>query len=349
MIKMKILNEYGKIALLSTESEEDLDYAAKLIKSGELVGIPTETVYGLAADALNPKAVKKIYEAKGRPSDNPLIVHIAEMSDLDKLVHNVPETAYKLAEKFWCGPLTMVLPKNECIPYETSGGLETVGIRMPAAEFTRNLIKKSGCYLAAPSANISGYPSPTEAIHVCRDLSGRIKAVADGGSCKVGVESTVISFENDGKTIRILRPGYITPEMLSEFAEVITDKAVTEGLTEGQKASSPGMKYKHYSPKADIIMVEGSKEAFENYVYNLENEDGLYVVAFDDEATEYGGNILHYGATEEMRARNLFAVLRELDDIGAKKVYIHSPQKKGVGLAVYNRLIRAAGFEVVRL
>lgn len=354
---MKILDDYKGTALLSVDSGEDLNYAADLIRQGELVGIPTETVYGLAANALDAKAVKKIFEAKGRPSDNPLIVHIAEMSDLEKLVHDVPDVAYKLAENFWCGPLTMILPKNDCIPYETSGGLETVGIRMPAAEFTRNLIKKSGCPLAAPSANISGYPSPTKAIHVCRDLAGKIKAVADGGICTVGLESTVISFENDGKIIRILRPGYITPEKLSEFAEVITDKAVVEGLSEGEHAASPGMKYKHYSPKADIIMVEGSSESFEKYIEQFDKSidiygndcDSIYIVAFDGEAENYNGNIIYYGATEEMRARNLFSVLRELDDLSAKKVYIHSPEKEGVGLAVYNRLIRAAGFEVVRL
>lgn len=204
--------------LLGT-SEEELRYAAGLLARGEIVGMPTETVYGLAADAENPRAVEKIFAAKGRPQDNPLIVHIADIERLDEYAHSIPAIAYRLAEKFWPGPLTMVLPKKEIIPDVTSAGLNTVGIRMPCHEAARSLIRLSGKALAAPSANISGSPSPTEAAHVMADMRGRIPAVVDGGSCPVGVESTVISFEGDA--VRILRPGFVSAEELFEWAEVI--------------------------------------------------------------------------------------------------------------------------------
>lgn len=346
---MKILDNYKGIALLSDNSESDLEYAAELIRQGELVGIPTETVYGLGADALNEEAVKKIFAAKGRPADNPLIVHIADTEQMELYAHDILPAAYRLAHDFWPGPLTMILPKRDIIPFAASGGLDTVGIRMPQSEFTRKLIRKSGRPVAAPSANISGYPSPTTAMHVCHDMQGKIKAVVDGGECRVGLESTVIAFEKNN-TIRILRPGFITPNDLSPYAEkIITDKAILNGLSKDEKASSPGMKYKHYSPAANIILIEAAKADFEKYVYDLIPDKGTYVAALGGEAKNCPCSVIHYGNTPQECAKNLFAVLRKLDELDAKQVYVHSPGKEGIGLAVYNRLIRAAGFEVICL
>ena len=331
--------------LLST-SERDTAFAAKLLADGEVVGIPTETVYGLAADAENEDAVKRIFEAKGRPQDNPLIVHIADIGQLEVYVHDVPELAYKLAERFCPGPLTMVLPKNDIIPDVTSGGLDTVGIRIPCHPAARKLIAESGKALAAPSANLSGSPSPTTALHVMKDMKGRIPAIVDGGSCPVGVESTVISFEN-GK-IRLLRPGFISVDELSEFAEVICDRHITEAAVEGEQVRSPGMKYKHYSPKANVTIISGSREQYLEYV-NSHGGNGVYAMPFDSDKDNCRIPCITYGDTSEEQAAQLFAVLREFDDIGAKQVYARCPLMDGVGLAVYNRLLRAAGFEIISL
>lgn len=334
-----------KTRLLST-SECDIAYAAKLLSDGEVVGIPTETVYGLAADAENEDAVKKIFEAKGRPQDNPLIVHIADIAQLEDFVHDVPEIAYKLAEKFCPGPLTMVLPKCDRIPDVTSAGLDTVGIRIPYHPAARKLIIESGKALAAPSANLSGSPSPTTAIHVMNDMNGRIPAVVDGGSCPVGVESTVISFEYN--KIRLLRPGFISADELSEFAEVICDKHITEAAIEGEQVRSPGMKYKHYSPKANVTIISGSCEQYIDYV-NSHGGNGVYAMPFDSDKDKCKIPCIAYGDTSEEQASKLFSVLREFDDIGARQVYARCPSINGVGLAVYNRLLRAAGFEIITL
>lgn len=327
-------------------SEEELRYAAGLLARGEIVGMPTETVYGLAADAENPRAVERIFAAKGRPQDNPLIVHISETAQLEEYAHSIPGIAYKLAEKFWPGPLTMVLPKKEIIPDVTSAGLNTVGIRMPCHEAARSLIRYSGKALAAPSANLSGSPSPTEAAHVMADMNGRIPAVVDGGSCPVGVESTVISFE--GNAVRLLRPGFVSAEELSEWAEVICDRHITEAAAEGEKVLSPGMKYKHYSPKANVTILDGSEEQYLDHV-NHHGGDGVCAMIFGHEADRCMIPYIAYGDTSEEQAANLFAVLRKLDDIGAEQVYARMPSSEGVGLAVYNRLLRAAGFEIIRL
>ena len=331
--------------LLST-SERDITYAAKLLAEGEVVGIPTETVYGLAADAENEEAVKKIFEAKGRPQDNPLIVHIADISQLDDYVHSVPELAYKLAEKFCPGPITMVLPKRDRIPNATSAGLDTVGIRIPYHPAARKLILESGKALAAPSANLSGSPSPTTAMHVINDMNGRIPAMVDGGSCPVGVESTVISFEN-GK-IRLLRPGFVSIDELSEFAEVICDRHITEAAIDGEQVRSPGMKYKHYSPKANVTIISGTREQYIDYV-NSHGGNGVYAMPFDSDADKCRIPCISYGDTSEEQAARFFAVLREFDNIGAKQVYARCPSVNGVGLAVYNRLLRSAGFEIITL
>lgn len=334
--------------VLLSDRESDLIKAAEFIKSGEIVGIPTETVYGLGADASNEEAVARVFQAKGRPADNPLIVHLADFSQAVDYTKSIPELAYKLAERFCPGPLTMVLPKNDRIPMITSGGLDTVGIRVPSHPVMHRIIELSGCPIAAPSANTSGYPSPTSASHVMRDMSGKIAAVVDGGSSEFGVESTVISIEGEN-TVRILRPGCVTKEMLSEICgEVIIDHAILHELEAGQKAASPGMKYKHYSPRADIIMVEGSLSGFTAYV-GEHYGDGVYSLIFDTDREGFPYRYMTYGKDSSEQAHLLFQRLRELDDIGAEKVYVRAPSPEGVGLAVYNRLIRAAGFEVIRI
>ena len=319
-----------------------------ILKQGGLVAFPTETVYGLGGDALNPQASMKIYAAKGRPSDNPLIVHIAEMQALEQVAAVVPPLAVKLAERFWPGPLTMILPKRSDIPEITSGGLDTVGIRMPSHPVARALILLSGVPIAAPSANISGYPSPTPAQHVMRDMHGKIAAVVDGGGCSVGVESTVIALENDD-TVRILRPGYVTKEMLEEIVPQVTlDPAILHQLKEGQTVRSPGMKYQHYSPQAHVILVEGEWQNFAAYA-EQNKADGVYALVFDGEETRLSLPCLTYGASGQEQAQQIFSKLRELDDRGAHKVYVRAPKPEGIGLAVYNRLIRAAGFEVIQV
>lgn len=334
--------------LLLSDSTEQLEAAAKLIINGEVVGIPTETVYGLGADASNKDAVRKIFAAKGRPADNPLIVHLADFSDAVNYTSHIPELAYKLAEKFCPGPFTMILPKNERIPDVTSGGLDTVGIRIPSHPVMQRIIRLSGRPIAAPSANTSGYPSPTTASHVMNDMKGKIAAVVDGGQSEFGVESTVIAVENED-TVRILRPGCVTEEQLKEVCEnVIVDKAILSELEKGEKAASPGMKYKHYSPNADVVLVDTSIEKFTEFV-RTNNGDNVYSLIFDDDGDCFPFKYMTYGADSLSQAHNIFLKLRELDEMGAEKIYVRAPSMDGVGLAVYNRLIRAAGFEVIRI
>ncbi len=332
--------------LLSSD-KNDIEYAAALINSGEVVGFPTETVYGLGADAANEAAVKKIFEAKGRPQDNPLIVHLDSIDMMDKYVKDVPSIAYDIAEKFCPGPITLVLPKKDIIPGITSAGLDTVGIRIPFHKTARELISACGKALAAPSANLSGSPSPTSAEHVMKDMNGRIPAVIDGGNCAVGVESTVISFEDGG--IRILRPGYVSAEDLRIFGiPVLCDKGVTEEIKPGERVLSPGMKYRHYSPKANVTIVEGSYEKFTEYVSG-HNGDNVYAMIYDKDAESYPYKYITYGNNPKEQAAQLFGVLRRADEIGAEQIYARCPVMDGVGFAVYNRLLRAAGFEVIRL
>ncbi len=329
------------------ETEKDIAEAADLLRSGEIVAIPTETVYGLAADASNEAAVKKIFEAKGRPSDNPLIVHISHIDMLGELVSRIPPMALECAKRFWPGPLTMVMPKSAKIPYVTSGGLETVGIRFPSHRTAQRIITASGRGLAAPSANLSGSPSPTTLRHVLDDMNGRIPAVVDGGNCEVGVESTVISF--DGDSIRLLRPGRISAEMLRTVTENVTvDKGVLEQLDAAAKAASPGMKYKHYSPKAEVFILKGTVAEIDEYL-SENSQNGDYAMLFDGDSLTCDIPVLFYGADPLEQANRLFAVLRECDRIGANRVFARCPETYGVGLAVYNRLLRAAAFRVIRL
>lgn len=333
-----------------TAAPADLEKAAALLRAGELVAVPTETVYGLAADALNGEAVRRIFEAKGRPADNPLIVHIAEMAAWEPLVTHIPETARRLAAAYWPGPLTLILPHAPCIPDEVSAGLPTVAVRFPSHPVAQAIIRLTGRPLAAPSANRSGSPSPTTARHVLDDMAGRIAAVVDGGDCAVGVESTVVDVT--GAVPRLLRPGGVTLPMLRAVAgEVEVDPAVTHALEKGAVAASPGMKYKHYAPRAHVVLVRGTPAAYTAYVNARATErPGVFTaMCFDGEEAALTVPAVTYGRREDAagQARQLFDALRRLDELGAKEVLAACPGEDGVGLAVYNRMLRASGFEVV--
>ncbi len=335
-----------KTLLFNSATQEAIDTCADIIKNGGIVGIPTETVYGLAANALDGAAVAKIFVAKGRPQDNPLIVHIAEFDELRPLVSDIPRAALELAAAFWPGPLTMVLPKSGIVPDEVTAGLDTVAVRMPSHPVAHELIKRAGVPLAAPSANSSGLPSPTSAKHVLDDMDGKIDALLDGGDCSVGVESTVITLAAD--TPRVLRPGGISPDMIKNvLGRVEIDNAVLAELKEGEKASSPGMKYKHYSPKAKVIIVKGCFNNYKKFVESLADEKA-FALCFDGEEQELNVKTATYGHSDspEEQAHCLFRILRELDDMGAEVVYARCPSSMGVGLAVYNRLLRAAAFDI---
>ncbi|MBR3988266.1 MAG: threonylcarbamoyl-AMP synthase [Clostridia bacterium] len=338
--------------LLLSTSEEDINLAASFIKTGGVVGMPTETVYGLAANALDEKAVAKIFEAKGRPSDNPLIVHISDFEDIEKfgLVNEVPAVAKLLAEKFWPGPLTIIMPKSDNVPEITTGGLDTVAVRLPSDVNARKLIRASGCPLAAPSANISGSPSPTTANHVFSDMNGKIPAIIDGGECQVGLESTVVSVKDD--VITVLRPGGITAEDLrSVYSNVEVCDAVLNKLKEGETALSPGMKYKHYSPKAKVILVKSSDKAFYDFI-NKQNIDETVALCYKEDEDFVKIPAILMGSKEDLEAQahNLFADLRLIDACeNVKTAYVRCPEAEGIGMAVLNRLIRAAGFEVINL
>lgn len=333
--------------ILLENNIKDIMKAAEMIKQGKIVGIPTETVYGLCADARSAEAVKAVFRAKGRPADNPLIVHLSDFLQAEIYTSYIPDIAYRLAEKFCPGALTMILPKNDKIPMITSGGLETVGIRVPSHPVMHEVIKISGCPIAAPSANTSGLPSPTCAEHVMRDMNGKISAVINGGESQFGVESTVISFDNENRA-RILRPGAVTKEMLLDVCDVVVDSAVLNDLADGAEAASPGMKYKHYSPDADVIMVESSLEDFIKLV-NENNGDNVYSLIFNGDEKIFPFRYMTYGSDSSEQAHYIFRRLRELDDMGAEKIFVRSPDTEGIGLAVYNRLIRSAGFEVIRI
>lgn len=330
--------------ILST-SEYDIRLAGKIIARGGLVAFPTETVYGLGADALNDEAVKSIYTAKGRPSDNPLIVHIAEKDDIKPLVKEVTSKAQALIDKFFPAPLTIILPKSEKVGDVVSGGLDTVAVRMPENETARELIKAAGCPIAAPSANTSGLPSPTKAKYVIDDMSGKIDAIIDGGDCAFGVESTVITLATDTPTI--LRPGAVTKEMLEAvIGKVDVAKAVLEGMQNDEVAASPGMKYKHYAPKAKIIIVNADKDGYEKFVNTKQD---CFALCFEDDNVTIPKVTFGKENDDLSQAKELFDALRQLDEMGAKKVYARIPHTTGVGMAVYNRLIRAAAFSIIDL
>ncbi len=339
-----------KTELLKIESPQEtekLRRAAEVLRRGGLCGIPTETVYGLAANALDEAAVHKIFAAKGRPQDNPLIVHIASMEELPALVRVIPPEAEALAAAFWPGPLTIILPKADCIPDAVSCALPTVAIRMPSHPIANAIIRTAGIPLAAPSANTSGRPSPTTAVHVLHDLDGRIDMVVDGGACSVGVESTVVTLCDSRP--RLLRPGGVTLEQLRDvLGNVDVDKAVLGELPRGEKPSSPGMKYKHYSPQADVKLIRGSLDSFAEYAKAFPVSQTL-ILCFDGEESAFEGETITLGAATdaEAHARTVFRALREADARGFRTVLAHCPDDRGVDLAVLNRLLRAAAFQVV--
>ena len=333
---------------LSASAPETAQIAADIINSGELVAIPTETVYGLGANGLDEAAVAKIFEAKGRPQDNPLILHLSAAEEMGRYCHDIPEAAYRLAEKFWPGPLTMVLPARDCVPRRTTGGLDTVAVRCPDSVITREIIRLAGVPLAAPSANISGKPSTTTAAHVRHDHDGRIAAIVDGGACRVGVESTIVDLTES--PARLLRPGGITPEQLVEvLGELTVDKAVTAQVSKDAVVKAPGMKYKHYAPDCAVIIVSGSREAAARYIH-ASYEAGDRVLCFEEELPLYENcDPLAYGKEADVNtlSAGLFSALRELDDPKVKRVFARCPVGGGVAYAVQNRLKKAAGFHIV--
>ena len=328
---------------------QNITKAAEIIKDGGLVAFPTETVYGLGANALDESAVKKIFVAKGRPQDNPLIVHVDSIEMMMPLVCGLDDRAKSLAEAFWPGPLTIIMKRSDKVPSVVSAGLETVAIRLPSDEIARALITEAGLPIAAPSANLSGSPSPTCAQHVVKDLSGRVEMILNSHSCSVGVESTVISLVSEKP--RLLRPGFVTVEELeSVLGEIEIDKAVFNSIANDTVVNAPGMKYKHYAPKAPVKILKGSFEAFKEYLENNKC-DGAVAMCFSGEGCELSVPFIEFGAEDNSKeqATRLFDALRRVDEMSAKIVYARCPNQNGVGLAVTNRLFKAAGFEVIEL
>lgn len=322
--------------------------AATLLTAGELVALPTETVYGLGANGLNPHAVAKIFIAKGRPQDNPLILHIAEPMQMALFCRDIPDSAYKLAEAFWPGPLTMVLPAKDIVPKCTTAGLPTVAVRCPDCKVTRDIIRTAGVPVAAPSANLSGKPSTTTAEHVYHDHAGKIPLIIDGGPCRVGVESTIVDLTESRP--RLLRPGGITPEqLLAVLGDLVVDKAVTAQIDKDAVVKAPGMKYRHYAPDCQVVIVAGSRKMAAEYIRS-QYVTGDRVLCFEEELPLYDGcNPLSYGkeADLESLSAGLFAALRELDDPQVHKVYARCPEGGGIAYAVQNRLKKAAAFQIV--
>jgi len=338
------------------QDEAIYNKAARILKSGGLVAFPTETVYGLGANALDPEASRKVYEAKGRPSDNPLIVHIADVSALYNLSVDVNEMALKLADEFWPGPLTMILKKKNIVPNEITGGLGTVAIRMPSHQTARLLIEKSGLYIAAPSANTSGHPSPTKAEHVIKDLNGKIDMIIKDDTVNIGIESTIVDLTEEIPII--LRPGYITKEMLEKvLGKIEVDMAIVEGNSTSAAPKAPGMKYKHYAPQADLTIVEGDQTAVILKINRIAREkisDGykIGIMSTDESFSMYEqGDVKSVGtrSDEATVAKHLYEVLREFDELGVDFIYSEGFSRKNVGQAVMNRLIKAAGHTIIKV
>ncbi len=338
---------------IDASAKEILKRAGDIIKKGGLVAFPTETVYGLGGDALNPESSRKIYAAKGRPSDNPLIVHVASFEDVEKIVSDVPDSARALADAFWPGPLTMIMNKNSKVPSETTGGLETVAIRMPNNEIALELIRQSGGYIAAPSANTSGRPSPTLARYCVEDLSGKIEMIIDGGQVGIGLESTIVDLTSDEPMI--LRPGYITADMVKEIlGSVAIDRTIIDGNST-QKPKAPGMKYRHYAPKGQLTIVQGSQSDVVAYINNKASDamkDGKKVGVIGTDATMslYSADVIKSVGNrddESSIAHELFKVLREFDDENIDIMFSESFDDSGIGQAIMNRLLKAAGHNVI--
>ena len=340
----------------TAKEKKYLEEAAEILKNGGLVAFPTETVYGLGANALDEKAARKIYEAKGRPSDNPLIAHVADFEGLRPLVSRIPENGIKLAKAFWPGPMTLIFPKSDLVPLGTTGGLDTVAVRMPSDPVARELIRLAGVPVAAPSANTSGRPSPTRAEHVFQDMNGRIEMILDGGPVGIGVESTIVDVTEEIPVM--LRPGAVTMEMLHEaVGEVRIDPAILGPVSPGLKPKAPGMKYRHYAPNADLTLVEGEEEKVVCEINRLAAEklkEGYKVgIICTDETREcYGGGLVRSiagRAKEETVAHNLYALLREFDDLGAQYIYSEGFPEDHLGQAIMNRLSKAAGYRIQKV
>ena len=335
--------------------EEELEEAARILREGGLVAFPTETVYGLGANALDEEAAKKIYAAKGRPSDNPLIAHISSPEELKPLAAEVPDMAKKLMDCYWPGPMTLVFKKTDLVPYGTTGGLDTVAVRMPSDPVAKTLIRLAGVPIAAPSANSSGRPSPTTADHVWQDMEGKIDMIVDGGPVGIGLESTIIDVT--GPVAMILRPGAITIEMVREtLGEAEMDPAILGPMKEGEHPKAPGMKYRHYAPKAPLTLVEGEMDQVVKTINRLAREalkEGkkVGIICTDETRTCYpAGMIQSIGirAKDETVAHNLYAVLREFDDLGADVIYSESFPGDQIGQAIMNRLTKAAGYHIIK-
>ena len=330
-----------------------MEEAASVIRAGGLVAFPTETVYGLGADALSAEASEKIYAAKGRPSDNPLIVHIADFKDMERIAASMPPEAKLLSDAFWPGPLTMIVRKNDLVPYETTGGMDTVAIRMPSHPIALDLIRRSGRYIAAPSANTSGKPSPTLAEHVALDLDGKIPMILDGGPVGIGIESTIIDLTEE--IPMILRPGYITPEMLSKvIGEVKMDPGIIASDST-RKPKAPGMKYKHYAPKADLVLVDGEEKKVVAKINALTKEamaagKKVGIIGTDETIGCYNqGEVVSIGtrSDEDSIARHLYSILRQFDDMDVDMIYSESFATPRIGQAIMNRLLKSAGHQVI--
>jgi len=328
----------------------DLNMAAKIIREGGLVVFPTETVYGLGGDATNASAAKKIYAAKGRPSDNPLIIHIAKPEDAEKYAFT-SEVYYKLAKSFMPGPLTVILPKKDIIPFSVTGGLDSVAVRCPSHPIASKLIEATGVPLAAPSANLSGKPSPTCARHVIEDLCGRVDAIIDGGDSEIGLESTIVKL--DGDSLTLLRPGAITADALRCIcASVTIAPAVLEQLREDERPLSPGMKYKHYAPTVPFVLIDGKREKVIEFLKSEQKSKKCAILCYhEDMALLDNQNIIDVGNADnlESQAHILFTALRDADSFGVDIIYAHLPPKDGIGLALYNRMIRAAAHTVIKV
>ena len=348
------MNTKGSIlvnTILFTENtKENIEKAAEIIRRGGLLGIPTETVYGLGANALNADACRRIYEAKGRPQDNPLIIHVPDASWLSRYCEKVPESAYRLAEAFWPGPLTMILPKKEIVPYRTTGGLETVGVRCPNHPVTLAVIAVADVPIAAPSGNTSGRPSPTSAADMLEDMDGKIDGIFDGGPCGVGVESTIIDLTCQPP--RLLRAGGLPLEELERvLGTVLVDKCITQLMTDGERPRAPGMKYRHYAPKAPVTVVTGDGKKSAAYIA-AHAPEGAGVICFSEFRAQFPGCVVHELGPEgdkSEQARRVFDALREFDATDVTEIFAQCPDDAGLGLAIGNRLKKAAGFHVVEV
>ncbi len=334
---------------------EQLAAAGRIIRNGGLVVFPTETVYGLGGDGTNPLAAAKIYAAKGRPSDNPLIIHVADPRDANKYAYTCP-LYDALAKAFMPGPLTVIMPKRDCVPMSVTGGLDSVAVRCPSHPVANALICAAGTCIAAPSANTSGKPSPTEASHVLQDLDGKVDVIIDGGECEIGLESTIVKILSDDRGepyLLLLRPGAITHDALCCVCpRVDIAPAVAERLAENERPLSPGMKYRHYAPTAPLVLLDGNDADVLAFLQSEQSAKKCCVLCFDEEvAALFGGRLIPVGARDDLatQAKRLFAALREADATDAEIIYAHLPPKDGLGLALYNRMIRAAAHTVLKI